>query len=200
MPNREESKDRIQSEIQALEACVRRAQELQSHFGDGSWDERVTSLANGYHDSLEQCGALLSSLLDEVVKLPEPEPTPGFDYERFAALLDEGGRRMERAYEIQAEQVAIAQKEQSRQMAVAQEELAKQMAAAQEELGDRLAAAQDAVQRENRQLFRDLADHVRESGRVSGQVTHSDPVRSPVQPEDNRDDELPESPDPWSKS
>ncbi|TDE56420.1 hypothetical protein E1295_10755 [Nonomuraea mesophila] len=173
MPNDEELKDRIYSEIQALEVRTQAAKELRDHFIDGDWDESVTGVVNGYHDSVEQWSARLSSL-PALVEQAKPV-TPGFDFERFAELLDAAGRRMENVHEQLAEQTAVAQ----------------------EELARRLAAAQDAVRKENGHVFRELAEHVRQAGRPA----HSDPEpeRNAERLEEIHD-EPPESPDPRNKS
>ncbi|TDC09153.1 hypothetical protein E1267_08400 [Nonomuraea longispora] len=174
MPNHEEFKDAIYSEIQALEVRTQAAEELQGHVGDGGWDESVAGVVNGYHDSVEQWGARLSSLLAQV---EQARPvTPGFDFGRFAEMLDAAGRRMENVHEQLAEQTAIAQ----------------------EELVRRLAAAQDAVRKENGHVFRELAEHVRQAGRPGH--SDSEPERNAERPEEVRDDEPPESPDLWNKS
>ncbi|MEO3794208.1 hypothetical protein ABGB14_28670 [Nonomuraea sp. B10E15] len=181
MPNYEELKGRLYSEIQALEARTQAAKELQDHFGEGGWDESVTGVLSGYHDGAADWQVRLSSVLRRVEQREEEERSnPGFVFARFAADLDDAGERM----------------------ASVHEEVAKQMTIAQEELAKRLTAAQHALGQESSQIFHELADRARDAGSAFDADTHSgsEPEQSPAQPDDNRDDELPEGPDPWSKS
>ncbi|TDC87393.1 hypothetical protein E1292_46720 [Nonomuraea deserti] len=178
MPNYEELKGRIYSEIQALQARTQAAKELQGHFGEGGWDESEIGVLSGYHDSAAKWNANLSRLLNVVEEREKRRPSapPSFDPERFATELDKVARRLE----------------------VAQEELAEQTAIAQEELARRLATAQEALKEESIQLL----SHLHDSVKVAGRPAHSDPEpeRSPVRPDEARNDEPPENPDPWSKS
>ncbi|MEO3892104.1 hypothetical protein [Nonomuraea sp. B5E05] len=185
MPNYEELKNRIDSEIQELEARAQAAKELQGHFGEGDWDESVTGVLDGYHDGAADWQVRLSSLLRRVEQREEEERqarerSPGFVFGRFAADLDDAGERM----------------------ASVHQEVAKQMAIAQEELAKRLTAAQQALGQESSQIFHELADRARDAGSAFDADTRSgsQPERRPDKPDEARDDEPPENPDPWSKS